>query len=213
MTDNFNLIEPLLDFSDTDSYYFVQVSQRKKDAKKDSKINGTNNNARLIKAYYVKSKEYLDFVKPEIIELCKLFNARAGINLNKRSWEKTALQHLKLVTDNIINKNYDKIYKSYSSAAGKFSHDNNKKWIVDIDKEELPFLDVIKLALTNCKPNSGESKVIMEVPSKTGVHLITGPFNRVYFPKILYELLIPYQLENCVSLDIQTNNPTNLFIP
>ena len=212
MTDNFNLIEPLLDFSDADSYYFVQVLQRKKDAKKDSKVNGTNNNSRLIKAYYVKSKEYLDFVKPEIIELCHIFNARAGINLNKRSWEKTALQHLKLVTDNLINKNYDKIYKSYSSAAGKFSHDNNKKWIVDIDKEDLPFLDVIKLALRSCEPNIGGSKVIMEIPSKTGVHLITSPFNREYFPKILNQLLEPYQLENCINLDIQTNNPTNLFI-
>jgi|AntRauTorckE5430_2_1112549.scaffolds.fasta_scaffold05060_8 hypothetical protein len=213
MTDNFNLIEPLLDFSDADSYYFVQVLQRKKDAKEGDKVNGTNNNSRLIKAYYVKSKEYLDFVKPEIIALCKLFNARAGINLNRRSWEKTALQHLKLVADNIINKNYDKVYKTYSSAAGKFSHDNNKKWIVDVDKEELPFLGTIKLALTSCEPNIGVSKVIVEIPSKTGMHLITTPFNRMYFPKVLNDLLAPYQLKNTMKLNIQQNNPTNLYCP
>lgn len=31
------------------------------------KVNGVNNNSRLVKAYYVNSLEYLDFITPEII--------------------------------------------------------------------------------------------------------------------------------------------------
>ena len=208
MVNNFEIIKPMLTWNSNDDYYFLQIIQRKKDNTSDLKVNGTNNNSRLIKAYYVKSIEYLDFITPEIIELCKVFGARAGINLNKRSFEKTALQHLKLVTDNIINKNYDKVYKTYSSAAGKFSHDSNKKWIIDIDKDEMSSVNIIKLALTSCQPKLGEDKVIAEIPSKTGLHLITEPFNRAYFPKILKELFNG----NDIRLDIQVNNPTNLYI-
>ena len=210
MTNNFDRIKPLLKWDNADQFYFLQVLQRKKDAAPGMKVNGTNNNSRLIKAYYVKSLEYLEFIEPEVIELCKVFNARAGINLNKRSFEKTALQNLKLVTDNLINKNFDKVYKTYSSAAGKFSHDNNKKWIIDVDKEELPYLGEIKYAVELCEPTVNQ-KVIIEIPSKTGIHLITSPFNRKQFPEILNQQTEKYQLK--LSLDIQPNNPTNLYIP
>lgn len=209
MTNNFEIIKPLLDWKNSDQFYFVQVLQRKKDTVPGMKVNGANNNSRLIKAYYVNSLEYLDFITPEIIQLCEIFNARAGINLNIRSYEKVALQHLKLVTDNLINKNYDKIYKSYSSAVGKFSNDATKKWIVDIDESEVTFIEEIKKAVNLCDPEG--TKIIAEIPSKTGVHLITTAFNRVKFPIILNELMEKYQVT--LKLDIQSNNPTNCYIP
>lgn len=203
MIDNFDLIKSLLDFGDKDKFYFLQILQRKKDAKVGVKVNGTNNNSRLIKAYYVSNLEYFDFIKPEVIELCNIFNARAGINLNKRSFEKTALQHLKLVTDNIINGNYNKVYKTYSSACGKFSHDSNKKWIIDIDKEELYLLEDIKKIVNEIQPYNDlePNKIISEIPSKSGIHLITSPFN-----------LQEFKL-NFSNIDVQKNNPTNLYIP
>lgn len=200
MVNNFDIIKPLLKWNNGDEYYFLQVLQRKKDAAPGMKVNGTNNNSRLIKAYYVKSLDYLNFIEPEVIELCKIFNARAGINLNKRSFEKTALQHLKLITDNIINKNFDKIYKTYSSAAGKFSHDNNKKWIIDIDEEEMPIIGQIKTIINSLQPYDLPNKVIAEIPSRTGMHLITSPFNMAEFK------------EAYPTIDVQKNNPTNCYI-
>lgn len=197
---NFKQIRGLLKFDSDDTYFFCQILQRKKDFKEGQKVNGTNNNSRLIKAYYVKSLEQYDFIEKEVIALCDLFNARAGINLNKRSFEKTALQHLKLVTDNIINGNYDKVYKTYSSAAGKFSHDNNKKWIIDIDEEELHLVDDIIRVVEKIMP-TGEPKIITTIPSKSGLHLITRPFN-----------LQEFKL-NFPSIVAQKNNPTNLYIP
>lgn len=204
MVDNFEQIRKLLEWNSEDDFYFLQILQRKKDAKEGVKVNGTNNNSRLIKAYYIKNAEYFDFIKPEVIELCKLFNARASLNLNKRSFEKTALQHLKLVTDNIINKNYDKVYKTYTSACGKFSHDSKKKWIIDLDGEEQNTFDYIYNLddfLKRIQPYDYDSKTICRIPSKDGSHLITTPFNVADFKKEYPEL------------DVQKNNPTNLFIP
>lgn len=211
MVNNFNIIKPLLKWDNADQFYFLQVLQRKKDAAPGMKVNGTNNNSRLIKAYYVKSLDYLEFIEPEIIQLCKIFNARAGINLNKRSFEKTALQNLKLVTDNLINKNFDKVYKTYSSAAGKFSHDKNKKGIIDVDKEEIIWTEQIINAAYECDPIG--SKLICKIPSKSGVHLITKPFNRSQFQNKLELQLKEYQMTEVFKLDFQTNNPTNLFCP
>jgi len=210
MIDNFEIIEPLLKWNSDDDFYFLQIIQRKKDAVEGEKVNGCNNNSRLVKAYYVKSLDYLEFIKPEVIELCKVFNARAGINLNKRSFEKTALQTLKLVTDNLINKNYDKINKAYSSACGKFSHDKNKKWIIDIDKEDLPFVNEIAVAIALCD-SSGGSNYIAAIPSKTGLHLITTPFNTIQFKELLQDIMLEHDV--ILHLDIQKNNPTNLYIP
>ena len=49
---------------------------------------------------YNLSKYLLD-KEEEIINICKLFNARAGINLNKRNFEKCSLQAAKLILDQI----------------------------------------------------------------------------------------------------------------
>jgi hypothetical protein len=202
MVNNFEQIKNILTWETKDDFYFLQIIQRKKDATDEMKVSGCSNNSRLVKAYYVKSLDHLNFITPEVIQLCKVFNARAGINLNKRSFEKSALQNLKLVTDNIINKNYDKVYKTYSSAVGKFSHDSNKKWIIDLDGDDENSFDYVynmNEVIYNIEP-IGE-KTICRVPSKNGSHLITSPFNLQKFKK------------EYPQTDVQKNNPTNLYIP
>lgn len=201
MINNFKSIKSLLDFKSDDDYYFLQILQRKKDHK-ESKVNGTNNNSRLVKAYYVKSLEHFDFIEPEIIELCKLFNARAGINLNKRSFEKMAYHHLKKCTDQIMNKEFSKAYRAYSSVSGAFSAKTDKKWIIDLDAEDLkqPYItDSITTVIDKLQPVG--SKLLTILPSKTGLHMITKPFNKAEFKK-LYK-----------TIEIHGNNSTNLFIP
>jgi hypothetical protein len=203
MTNNFEQIRELLDFKSDDDFYFLQILQRKKDNKKGTKVNGSNNNSRLVKAYYVKSVEHFDFIVPEVIELCNIFNARAGFNLNKRSFRKMALQHLKKVTDQLINGSYDKAHKAYSSVVGSFSNDTDKKWVLDIDDVD----DVSPLLLNfinKCEPKSkslADGKIIALIPSKSGFHVITKPFNVMEFKKVYQEI------------SIHKNNPTNLYIP
>lgn len=201
---NFEQIRNLLEWRSDDDFYFLQILQRKKDFKEGQKINGTNNNSRLVKAYYIKSKEHFDFVEKEVIQLCEVFNARAGINLNRRSFHKTALHHLKKVTVQLINQDYSKAYKAYSSVAGTYNNETDKRWIIDLDGEDedsFDFIHNVDDTLIHLMPNAGESKIIARIPSKNGSHLITSPFNRAGFS-------IEYP-----NLDVHVNNPTNIFIP
>jgi|AntRauTorcE11897_2_1112592.scaffolds.fasta_scaffold04223_5 hypothetical protein len=211
VVDNFFKIKHLLEFRSEDDFYFLQILQRKKDHVK-GKINGTNNNSRLIKAYYIKSLEHFDFIEEEVIQLCEIFNARAGINLNRRSFEKMALQHLKKVTDQLLNKSYNKAHKAYCSVVGAYNNDNDKKWIIDIDKEELFLQDDIKEVVNRCTPLG--KKTICILPSKSGVHIISSPFNILEFKIQLNTLTKLYSLkENQLNIEIHKNNPTNLYIP
>lgn len=203
MINNFKEIRKLLKFENKDHFYFLQILQRKKDHKDGQKINGTNNNSRLIKAYYINSLEYFDFIEDEVIKLCDLFNARAGINLNRRSYEKMALHHLKKCTDQIINGDYCKAYKAYSSVVGSYSQENDKTWILDIDEKEISPL-MLSYINYNCEPISKsleESKIYIILPSKNGHHVITKPFNVKTFK------------DKYPEIEIHKNNPTNLYIP
>ena len=101
MVDNFEQIGNLLSFKSDDEFYFLQILQRKKD--NPSGYLGSNNSSRLVKAYYIKSKEQLFKQKEEIVKLCQVFNARAGINLNKRSYHKTAFNTLKTISDHFFS--------------------------------------------------------------------------------------------------------------
>lgn len=198
---NFKQIRGLLKFRSDDDYFFLQVLQRKKDRKDGQKVNSSNNNSRLIKAYYVKSLDHFDFIENEVIQLCELFNARAGINLNRRSFEKMAFQHLKKCTDQIMNREFHKAHKAYSSVVGSYNHDSDKRWILDIDKEDYneDFIKEVSGYVNSQKPDG--NKIIAEVPSKSGVHIITKPFDKSKFGK------------EFPSVEVHANNPSNLYIP
>lgn len=198
MINNFEQIKNLLEFRSEDDFYFLQILQRKKDHK-IGKVNGTNNNSRLVKAYYVKSVEHFEFIEPEIIQLCEVFNARAGFNLNRRSFKKMQLQHLKKVTDQLLNGTHDKVHKAYNTVVGAFNTDNDKKWILDIDEPtNINFEDVLS-HIDDLQPLG--SKFIDKIPSKNGYHLIVKPFNLMHFKFVFPEI------------EIHKNNPTNLYIP
>lgn len=200
MIDNFDKIRSLLDFKSDDDFYFLQILQRKKDHN-NGKVNGSNNNSRLIKAYYIHSLEYFDFIKPEVIELCNVFTARAGINLNKRSYEKLAFQTLQKVTDQIMNRDYIHVNKAYNSVCGQYAH-GDKSWIIDIDDKKQPDREInnmILFAERECQPEG--KKFVTIIPSKNGFHIIMKPFNVQQFK------------EKYPEIELHKNNPTNLYIP
>lgn len=198
---NLDKIKEHLEFRSEDDFYFLQIIQRKKDHGKN--VTGSNNNNRLIKPYYVGSIEYLEFVMPEIIQLCEIFNARAGIDLNRRSWKRTSFHALKKMTDQILNEDYMNVRKAFSKAAGKYSNEPEKKWILDYDHEELPYEDYkyLKKELVAIQPIG--PKVIDILPSKNGYHIITSPFNL----KEAEDLLKKF------DIGVHKRNPTNLYIP
>lgn len=201
MINNLELIKPLLKFESRDDFYYLQILKRKKDQSAEENALGRNNNARTIKNYYIGSIDYLEEKMPEIIKLCEVFNARASLRLNKRSFKKVAFNNLKKVAETMGNGDYHKLMGTYSKTCG-VTHNagNNKTWIVDIDEEDMEDIESIVDNIERIAPNTFR-KEIMRLPTKTGIHIITRPFNLAEFKKWY------------PNLEIHKDNPVNLYIP
>lgn len=202
MVDNFEQIYPLLEFPHKDSFYFVQILQRKKDHK-GTALGGSNNNSRLIKAYYITSVEKLKIHKEEMVKLAEVFNARVSINLNPRSFEKAAFQLLIKVANQMHNRDFYGVRKAYDSICGEYHNEMDRRWIVDIDEEDLPWCDRIQSCITGLHKNinNKDYNILSVIPSRSGAHIITNPFNLESFSKIY------------PNIEVHKNNPTNLYIP
>ena len=194
MVDNLRLILPFLNFESEDDFYYLQILQRKKENPQ------IGSNSRVIKNYYINSEEYLINHYDEIKKLCEVFNARASIRLNKRSYEKVAFKAMVNIANTMSNREYEFIKASYDRACGLGHNDKEKTWILDIDgmktyDELMEMEDVINNSLPEGK------NTIVYIPSKSGLHLITKPFDLREFT------------EKYPDIEIHKDNPTNCFIP
>lgn len=190
MVNNLELVKPLLKFESEDDFYFIQVLQRKKENPH------IGSNSRVIKEYFVGSIEYLESRFEEMKTLSSVFNARVVINLNKRSYYKTAFKSMENVAGIMANKHFNKIHRAYSSACGQGHNDSNKKWILDIDEE----FDFDWWYNLNERIEDLGGKTIVRIPTKNGCHLITTPFRLDIFK------------QEYPNIDVHKNNPTILYI-
>lgn len=208
MVDNFKLIRDYLKFETEDDFYFLQITQRKKDGPglNGIKITGKNNNSRTIKTYYISSLEYLDKVEEEVKHICDYFNARAMITLSRRSYKKTALLEMVQISNMIMEEQYKNVKSSYNSSCVK-SKSLDKYFLIDIDAEDLEHKELIKNYIQNearCDDVEYGKRILLELPTKHGYHLITTPFDvngllKVY-PKDKHEF-------------IHKDGPTILYVP
>jgi hypothetical protein len=193
MTDNLELIKPLLKFESSDDFYFLQVLQRKKENIL------SNSNSRVIKNYYINNLKYLEDRYEEIKSLCNLFNARAMLRLNKRSYNKVAFETLQKIANILSNGDPNSVSKAYDASCGSKHNDKNKKWILDIDDVDKYYTKVLE-ALSKV-----EHIKLIELPTKNGIHIITNPFRLDVFNQ--------YCQKNQILVDIHKDNPVNLYIP
>lgn len=194
MVDNFDLIENLLKFESADDFYFLQLIKRKKEN------NELGSNNRVIRSYFIKSKEQLRKHEKEIKDLCTVTNSRAYINLNRRSLRRTGLATLKNITDHIMNEDYEHIHRAYTTVCGQYKHESNPTFIIDIDEElGRKHNDMIRFIEQECEPVG--NKFVTIVPTKNGSHIIMKAFNLSKFK------------EKYPDIDIHKNNPTILYIP
>lgn len=201
MIDNFELIKPLLNFSNDDIYYHLQILRRGKDHPELPAAN------RVIKPYFICSLESLDYVEDEIKKLCEFFGARAYINLAPKSIKKTTMLQLKYLAQRAYEGDFKKIWKSWNTCAGEIKGEK-PRWIVDIDEkkseEELDaiwdYIDSLGPRITiNGVKDITPSKFVAEVPTKSGYHLITDSFDLQQFK------------EKYPDIDVHKNNPTLLY--
>lgn len=204
MIDNIEKILPLLNFENEDDFYYLQILQRKKENPQ------LGNNSRVIKNYYITSAEYLLKHYEEIKKLCEVFNARASIRLNKRSFEKVGFKTMTNLANTMMNKEYKFLKASYDRACGLGHNDKNKTWIVDIDKDEIIWLEQIINSIDTCEPFG--NKIVVQINSKSGIHLITKPFNVMQYKDNFTKELKVCQMQY-IEIEIHKDNPTNLYIP
>ncbi len=204
--DNFSIIKSLLSFDSDDDFYFGQIIQRRKDivalGYPANKIGPDN---KVIKDLYFKSIQEFDEKQDDIIKICHALDARAYININKRSKCSVALRLLTLLSDRLERKEYGSLRSIYATACGSGYNRDGKKWIVDIDfktaiteLEKESAIKRIEDILSKLRPVG--NKTIAKIPTKSGLHLITSPFDSKTF------------CEQVNDIDIHKNNPTLLYL-
>lgn len=201
--DNIEKILPFLQFDSEDDFYYLQILQRKKENPQ------LGSNSRVIKNYYITSQQYLLDRYDEIKSLCDLFNARASIRLNRRSFEKVGFKALENIAHTMQNREYRHLMKSYDRACGLLNNEKVKRWIVDVDKDDVIWLEQILNSINSCVPY--QQSPIIHIPSKTGIHLITSPFNIQQFKLFFTAELREYKMEYR-EIEIHKDNPTNLYL-
>lgn len=191
MTDNFKLIRDFIQSqwagqfdSLTDVFYTIEIIGRTKD------------NARIIagnhkfKTYYIRTMEDLDEYEKEIKVLCDTLNMRAYISINYKSMRKVTLNTMAEYANRIANNDFNKPQSLFDSCAAKYVERADQLWIIDVDKEDADHYslgtpitvdelveDYIKI-VESCEP---KKKIVTVIPTKSGKHIITHPFNIIQF--------------------------------
>lgn len=194
MIDNTAIIRPMLSFDNRDDFYFLQVFKRRKDNPylgKDQVVLGS---------YYIDSHDDFDFKYPQIKSLCDAENARAYIRVNKRNYQQLGQHFLKRVVNIMFTENCKALSSCFASIAGEFHNDPDKKWIVDVDTTDIPFGD-LSATLNVMQREAKRTPLLIFVPTKSGYHYITRPFNLKKFQ------------ERFSNIDVHKDNPTLLYCP
>jgi hypothetical protein len=191
MTDNFKLIKEFIQSqwaglfdSFTDMFYTVEIIGRAKD---NSSIVAGNHK---FKTYYINNMEDFDKYESEIKLLCDTLNVRAYISVNAKSFKQVTLNTMAEYANRIAINDFKKPYSIFDSCTAKYVERSNQLWIIDVDKEDADHYslnasitvdDLVELyikIIESCEP---KKKVVAVIPTKSGKHIITHPFNAVEF--------------------------------
>jgi hypothetical protein len=127
-----------------------------------------------------------------------MFKARAYIHVQKQNHFDVSLNMMVNLAQRIQNGQHNQ-KGLFDSVVGQIKT-QEKRWIVDVDSKDTKELLNVKLAIDSCAP-FGKDKIISEIPTKNGYHLITERFDVKTFS------------EKYPEIDIQKKNPTLLFLP
>jgi hypothetical protein len=194
MINNLELIKPLLNFENEGDFYMLYIFKRKKDQTTD---NANHQSVRTIKTYCIESIEHLENRNDEIIQLCEMFKARGYIHIQKQNHKDVALNMMVALAEKIRNGQHNQ-KNLFDSVVGQLKT-LEKRWIVDIDTNDLFFAEEVAEFINTLRPEG--AKVETAIPTKNGVHLITKRFDVMEFKKKYPEI------------DIQKKNPTLLYLP
>lgn len=203
IVDNFDAVKKIMQFDSQDDFYHLQIMQRRKDGPYIDAGGTIDTNCTIVKQYIVRSLESFDYIKPEIITLCRTFGARAYINLNRKSLKRATLETLKLVSERIYSDQYVGAHRDFFRAVGRIGTNYQKYWVLDVDNliDDENDTDAYELAkyINAQEPCDDCEKVWGKICTVHGYHIITKPFNTEGFA------------EKFPGVEIKKNNPTLLY--
>ena len=180
MTDNFKLIEkymiekgiPVSIKDAGDLFFNIKLVRRGKDHPNLPAANYT------FKLYYIDSIEKMNFFKDEIIKCCEMFGLRAYVSVNVKSKELYSKYCGFKYAQNSLNNEFKKPWNVPHHAFGKCNPYGDKVWIVDVDDvDKIPNIEVEVIStILRCKSNF-PNPILLELPTKSGIHVLTRPFN------------------------------------
>lgn len=166
MINNFDIIRQFLQQRD-DSYFHVQLMLRRKDG---HDVNG----CKVIRHVFVKSLSEFDENIPEWNDVCERENARCYINPSAKLFKGAAMIMLKELVNKIAEESYVGLDALYKSCAAK-NPQIDKIWIIDYDFDCGLDLDDVRKKINKALPVG--DKILLEVPTVNGTHLLTTPFD------------------------------------
>jgi hypothetical protein len=194
--DNFKAVRDLLKFDSDDDYYFIEILQRKKDFAEGSDVHDHTT----FYEFYVASIEKFDKLEKEIKMLCKMLNARAYINLNKKSKKKTAMLLMRECLDMIENENFNRVFSKTASAAGQCKGTKDcRKFLLDVDTKDATTLETVLQLIETVGPEAKHTVL----PSVNGYHVVSTPFDVQKWNDLGGKLL--------ANVEIKHNAPTVLY--
>jgi hypothetical protein len=193
LRDNFVIIDELLKRIGyvPGEYFSVQIIRRGKDHPDLPSANRT------FGSYYLEEPDDLEKYREEIIHFTEAFGCRAYIYPCRRSYQKAMLATIKEMSRRLLEGDCKKPWKIFDSASISVKS-SVKLWIMDLDEpEHLEHIEDIKANIETIEPYE---PVFAQVPTRTGMHLITRPFNILKFS------------EKWPDIDIKkTTSPTLLY--
>ena len=213
MTDNFELYRQFIELcgglpdtnekGNLDKYYVVELMRRGKD---NPNLPAANYHFR---NYYIYSWRDLDRYEHEIKIICELLNLRAYCSVNYKMMSQVALDTLAESARRIAAHDYKKFYNIFESCSGKYVDRSNELWVVDIDGTtgEEP-LKAVRRFIRTMESGFAEP-VVFTMPTKSGVHFITHPFNLKRFKDNFWmDVTTKY---NIGEPDVKKNHLTLLY--
>lgn len=190
MTNNFDLIRnymikegvPSNEKNIGDVFFEVRLVRRGKDHPNLPAANYT------FKTYYIDSIEKFDNIKDEIIKCCEMFGLRAYVSVNVKSKEEYSKMCAFKFTQNILNNEYKKPWRVGDHVFGKITAKNDNTWLIDVDdidlnnEEDKNYFSTLLSIINSCK-SSYIPIVLMHIPTRSGIHILTKPFNMQEYRK------------------------------
>lgn len=213
MTNNFDLIKnyminegiPMKEKDMGDLFFCIMLIRRGKDHP------GLPSANYIFKTYYIDSIDKFDYFTSEIIKCCDIFKLRAYVSVNVKSKEKYSKMCAFSFNQNILNNEYKKPWRVIDHVFGKITAKNADTWIIDVDdidlnkEEDNLFIENLKHLINQCQ-SKYNPVIIGGLPTRSGLHILTRPFNMNEYKKYWEQLNTDREFS-----DIKKNHITLLY--